>query len=48
MDRIIVLGASGQIGTELTMELRNKFGHDNVIATDIKNAADEVMQSGPF
>ncbi len=47
-DKIIVLGASGQIGTELTMELRNKFGNNNVIATDIKNAADEVMQSGPF
>ncbi len=47
-DKIIVLGASGQIGTELTMELRSKFGNDNVIATDIKNAADEVMQSGPF
>ncbi len=48
MDKIIVLGASGQIGTELTMELRKNFGNDNVIATDIKNAADEVMQSGPF
>ena len=48
MESIIVLGASGQIGTELTMELRKKYGNSNVVATDLKAAADEVMQSGPF
>jgi nucleoside-diphosphate-sugar epimerase len=47
-ENIIILGASGQIGTELTMALRQQFGNNNVIATDLKPAADEVMQSGPF
>jgi len=45
---ILVIGASGQIGTELVMALRTRFGHQNVVASDIKTAADEVLQSGPF
>lgn len=48
MDKIIVIGASGQIGSELTIELRNKYGHDNVIASDIRDASPDVMNSGPF
>lgn len=48
MDKIIVIGASGQIGTELTLELRKKYGAENVIASDIKVAASEVMEGGPF
>lgn len=46
--KIIVIGASGQIGSELTMELRKRYGQEQVIACDVKNASDEVMQSGPF
>lgn len=46
--RRLVIGASGQIGTELVMELRRRHGAENVIASDIKNAADEVKESGPF
>ncbi len=48
MNKILIIGASGQIGTELTMELREKYGHDNVIASDIRAASSEIMQSGPF
>lgn len=48
MNKIIVIGASGQIGSELTMELRKRFGNDNVVASDIKIASDDVMNSGPF
>lgn len=48
MSKIIVIGASGQIGSDLTLELRNRFGNENVVASDIKNAADDVMSSGPF
>lgn len=48
MDKIIVIGASGQIGTELTLELRERYGRENVIASDIKIASQEVMESGPF
>lgn len=36
MSKIIVIGASGQIGSDLTLELRNRFGSDNVLASDIK------------
>jgi nucleoside-diphosphate-sugar epimerase len=45
---ILVIGASGQIGTELVMELRNKYGNNNVVASDLKTASDEVLESGPF
>lgn len=48
MDKILVIGAAGQIGSELTIELRNRFGGANVIAGDIKNAPPDVMESGPF
>jgi len=48
MNKILVIGASGQIGSELTIELRKRFGSGNVVATDIRNASEEVVQSGPF
>jgi nucleoside-diphosphate-sugar epimerase len=48
MKKILIIGASGQIGSDLTLELRNRFGAENVIASDIKNATPEIMQGGPF
>lgn len=48
MKKVIIIGASGQLGTELTMELRHRYGNDHVIASDIREASDEVMNSGPF
>jgi len=39
MKKIIVTGASGQIGTELTLALREKHGNENVLATDSKDPA---------
>lgn len=48
MEKILVIGASGQIGSELTMELRNSYGNNNVFATDLKPAPQDVMESGPF
>ena len=45
---ILVIGASGQIGTELVMELRKTYGNKNVVACDLKTASDEVLESGPF
>jgi len=48
MKKILIIGASGQIGSDLTVELRNRFGADNVIASDIKPATAEVMDGGPF
>lgn len=46
--RILIIGASGQIGTELTSYLRDKFGKDQVIASDIQQGSDAMIASGPF
>jgi len=49
MNKILVTGAVGQIGSELTMALREKYGNDNVIATGHKSKPDEkLLHSGPF
>ncbi|QED47701.1 L-threonine 3-dehydrogenase [Cytobacillus dafuensis] len=48
MKKIFITGALGQIGSELTMKLRNIYGTDNVIATDIRKNDSEAAQSGPF
>lgn len=47
-DTILILGACGQIGTELTQKLRSIYGKDNVIASDIREGNAEMMSSGPF
>ena len=47
-ERILVLGASGQIGTELVMTLRFLWGNDRVVASDLKEPSREVLDSGPF
>ena len=49
MKKILVTGAVGQIGSELTMALRKKYGAENVIATGRKTKpSDELKNSGPF
>ncbi|WEG13022.1 L-threonine 3-dehydrogenase [Pullulanibacillus sp. KACC 23026] len=48
MDKILVTGALGQIGSELTMKLREIYGADHVLATDIRQIESDVVQSGPF
>ena len=47
-DKILVIGSSGQIGTELVVELRGLYGDSNVVASDIIPSSDEIMSSGPF
>jgi nucleoside-diphosphate-sugar epimerase len=47
-DTILIIGACGQIGTELTQKLREIYGQNNVIASDIREGTSEMMQSGPF
>lgn len=46
--KILIIGACGQIGTELTIALREKVGRDNVIASDIREGSEDLMNSGPF
>lgn len=48
-DTILVIGSSGQIGTELVMDLRSLFGNNQVIASDIRpSSSNELLESGPF
>ncbi|MBK9513996.1 MAG: NAD-dependent epimerase/dehydratase family protein [Flavobacteriales bacterium] len=44
--KILVIGSSGQIGTELVEGLRARFGNENVVASDIKEP--QVRMDGPF
>jgi nucleoside-diphosphate-sugar epimerase len=46
--KILIIGACGQIGTELTHQLRKIYGTENVIASDIRKLNNEVVNSGPF
>ncbi len=48
MEKILVIGAAGQIGSELTLALRKIYGNENVFATDIKDAPKDIKKSGPF
>ena len=45
---ILIIGACGQIGTELTFSLREKYGADQIIASDIREGNSDLMDSGPF
>ena len=45
---ILILGACGQIGTELTLALRDKYGTDQVVASDIRRSDLAELQDGPF
>ncbi len=49
MKRILVTGACGQIGSELTLALRRRYGNDNVVAAGHKTQPSEALcNSGPF
>ncbi len=45
---ILILGACGQIGTELTEKLRKLYGNAQVVASDIREETPAMMASGPF
>ena len=45
---ILILGACGQIGSELTLKLRSIYGNEAIVASDIRKTDSEIMNSGPF
>lgn len=47
MNKILIIGACGQLGTELTLKLRELRGKENVIASDIKKPI-ALLSDGPF
>jgi len=46
--KLLIIGACGQIGTELTTKLREVFGVNNVIASDINTRNLDLVNAGPF
>ncbi|MGI8950410.1 MAG: NAD-dependent epimerase/dehydratase family protein [Chitinophagaceae bacterium] len=47
-DKILVIGASGQIGVELTLALRKIYGNLNVVASDLREENDLLKGTGPY
>ena len=48
MKNILVMGAAGQIGSELVPAMRKIYGNSNVIASDIRTDVSELLKEGPF
>jgi len=48
LDNILVIGAAGQIGSDLVVSLRKIYGSSKVFATDIKPAPPDIIEGGPF
>ncbi len=46
--KILIIGACGQIGTELTHKLREIYGTENVVASDIRKLNNDIVNSGTF
>lgn len=48
MKNILIVGAGGQIGSELTIKLRSIYGKNNVVTTDLNSEINEQVKDGPF
>ncbi len=48
MKRILVTGASGQVGSDLIVALRERYGGENILASDIREPDEVVGKGGPF
>ena len=47
-EKVLVIGASGQIGVELTLALRRIYGNANVVASDLREENELLKGSGPY
>ena len=47
-EKILVIGASGQIGVELTLALRKMYGRPNVLASDLREENELLKGTGPY
>ncbi len=47
-EKILVIGASGQIGVELTLALRKLYGNSNVVASDLREENELLKGTGPY
>lgn len=47
-EKILVIGASGQIGVELTLALRKIYGNANVVASDLREENELLKGTGPY
>jgi nucleoside-diphosphate-sugar epimerase len=47
-EKILIIGASGQIGVELTLALRKIYGNANVVASDLREENDLLRGTGPY
>jgi nucleoside-diphosphate-sugar epimerase len=48
ISRILITGAAGQIGSELTPKLRKEYGRENVVASDLREPSGSLTDSGPY
>jgi nucleoside-diphosphate-sugar epimerase len=48
MTKTLIIGACGQIGTELVLALREKHGNQAVIASDVREECPEILKNGPY
>jgi nucleoside-diphosphate-sugar epimerase len=48
MKKVLIIGAGGQIGSELVLSLRSMFGNDQVIASDVKSECPKIISNGPY
>lgn len=47
-EKVLIIGAGGQIGTELTLRLREMKGVDQVVAADLRDTCPEPIKDGPY
>ncbi|MBO4543475.1 MAG: NAD-dependent epimerase/dehydratase family protein [Bacteroidales bacterium] len=48
MNKILIVGSGGQIGTELVKKLRATYGNSNVVASDLRQLSGEIVEQSPF